>query len=460
MNPDRLWLRFVRLSLLCALLPGFGLATLMVSARMWSVPAGLWSLAAIQTHASALIMGWGAAMILGVALHFLPRLRGVKLAHPGCVNVLFWFLAAGLTCRVVGQPLLAALAPSGSGPSVAWLNGVIAAGVAFTASALVGITAVLFGTFRAGPPLDKNKGFKQVAPLLALAALALIVAQLVLCWGAGGVLMKGGSLSVLPVLQQAVAVDLLLYGFVAAGGIAMSSRLFPLTFRTQLPHPRGLQIAAALLAGGVILTSFGVFDAVPASVARAVQNGASVLFAGGLLSGAWAVRIFHARKPITGARNPYRVWEDPAAVGVWSAYAWTGVAAALLLLPALREAGATIPVELLQKNLPRHALGVGYMTLLILSVGWKMLPGFGGGQPRGRPLLWSAVLLGNLAGVLRILPAVIPAQGNPGESWGERLFPFAGLAGLAAVAAFALALHDSFRKPPVSPLPGSPPSVP
>lgn len=448
MNPDRLWLRFVWLALVCALLPGLGLATLMVSAGLLGFPLGLWFLAAVQTHATALLMGWGGAMILGVALHFLPRLRGVKLARPRWVAVLFWLLALGLTARVVGQPLLALLAPAGRGAPVGWLNAAIAGGVILQAVAVVGLLGVLLATFRSGPPLKKNHGFTQIAPLLAVAAVALSAAQLAWCRAAIGGLVRHDSLAFLPPAAQSMAVDLMLFGFVAAIGIAMSSRLFPLTFRIQLPHQRGLQFAASLLALGVLLIAIGGLRPVSGAAHALLAPGAALFHAGGLLVGAFAVRIFHARKPVPAGAVPYRVWEDPASVGVVSAYAWLVVAGGLLLLFPLRSAGVPIPAEWLQQNLARHALGLGFMTQLIMSVGWKMLPGFRGGRPRGPRLLWSAVLLGNLAVLLRLLPALSPAGGRFGRSWSELLFPFAGLAGLAALVVFALALRLSFRKPP------------
>lgn len=236
MNSDRSWLRFVWLAVWSALLPGFGLATLMVSAWICGSSSELWYLAAIETHAFALLMGWGGAMVFGVALHFLPRLRGVKLVHPEWVSVFFWFLALGLTARIVGQPLLALLAPAGASTPTGWLNGMIAGGLGLQTLGLLGLLSILIVTFRAGRPLEKNKGFQQIAPLLTVAALALVLAQFAWCWGAVDVLAQGRSLVLLPIRSQAVAVDLMLFGFVAAIGIAMSSRLFPLTFRTQLPH--------------------------------------------------------------------------------------------------------------------------------------------------------------------------------------------------------------------------------
>lgn len=442
-NADQLWRRFVRLALWCALLPGFGLATVMVCAWRWGWAAGLWYPAAIQTHATALLMGWGGAMILGVALHFLPRLRGVKLVHAEWVPALFWLLTAGLTGRIVGQPLLALLQDRAPLVVIGGLNGIIVIGLVLQAVGMGGLLGVLLLTFRTGRPLAQNKGFKQIAPLLAVAALALGLAQLAWCGGAVSRWAQGLSLVVLPEGAQSTAVDLMLGGFVAAIGIAMSSRLFPLTFRMQLPHERGLVAAAVLLGGGVILTGWAGLRFTGAATNTVWPQ---VAVAGGLLIGAWAVRIFHARKKIVAPAAPYRVWEDPAAVGVLTAYGWLVVAAGLFLLPVGLRLGLALPDAWLQPNLARHALGLGFMTQLIVSVGWKMLPGFGGGTPQGRGLIWSAVLLGNLAVGCRIGPALLVAGPATGRNWSETLYPVAGLAALTAVLLFALALRRSLRK--------------
>lgn len=140
-------------------------------------------LAAIQTHSVALLMGWGGAMILGVALYFLPRLRGVKLARAQWAPVWFWLLALGLALRIGGQLLLATLNLIEPGWSVAWLNRGVVAGVALQAIGVGGLLGLLLITFRAGRPLKANEGFRQIAPLLGVAAFALSLAQL--AWGAG-----------------------------------------------------------------------------------------------------------------------------------------------------------------------------------------------------------------------------------------------------------------------------------
>jgi len=61
-------------------------------------------------------------------------------------------------------------------------------------------------------------------------------------------LAAGFSLVILPANLQSAAVDLMLFGFIASIGIAMSPQLFPLTFRTQLPTPAACGLPPSYLA--------------------------------------------------------------------------------------------------------------------------------------------------------------------------------------------------------------------
>ncbi|HTO02827.1 MAG TPA: hypothetical protein VL069_03955 [Opitutus sp.] len=449
-------MRFFAFALVSALLPGLGLITFLVGAVAMGVPVGPWYAAAIQAHGTAMLMGWGGTMILGVGLHFLPRLRGVKLAFRQQVPVLFWLLAGGLTLRVVGQCGCAGLDPETQRTAVTMLTLAIAMGVCCQAIGVWGILAVLVGTFRSGPPVAKNHGFRQIAPLLLAAAGALSLAQVMWVFAVGTSLLHGRSLSVLPLELQWAAEDLMLFGFIGAISIAMSSRLFPLTFRMQLSRPRWLKIAAAFLGVGMILTLVDGARVASGFPSVRFDGWAAIAYAIGLVFGIGAVRIFQARKPITGGQPAYRITEDPAAVGVVSAYIWAAVAVLFLLLFALNQFYPQGPWLWVEKNLARHAAGAGFMTLLILSVGWKMLPGFNGGRPRARGLIWMVVVLGNVATLLRILPPLLSSGSGSGRIESGLLLPLAGVALLGTLLAFAIAMVISLRKsPPASPIGGA-----
>jgi hypothetical protein len=348
--------------------------------------------------------------------------------------------------RLVGQFWCAGLDVVTHRAAEKELTMAIAGGVWSQAVGVWGLLAILAATFRSGPSLAKNHGFNQIAPLLLVAASALGSAQLLWSLCVMDNLFHGRSLAVFLIEYQSAAEDLMLFGFIAAISVAMSSRLFPLTFRIQLPSPRWLKISAAFLAVGLVLTLAEGLEFAFASSSVSRPGLAALVYAVGLLDGAAGVRVFQARKPIAGNQPAYRITEDPAAVGVVSAYFWAVVSAVFLLLFSLHQFGVHVPFSLAEKNLARHTAGAGFMTLLILSVGWKMLPGFSGGSPRARSLVWAAVVLGNLAALLRILPALLSASISSGRNWSLVCFPLAGIAGLGTIVAFAVALVISLRK--------------
>lgn len=445
MKQDRVWLPFVILSIVCALLPGFGLGAVLGSARVMRIPIGSWYLATVQAHATALLLGWGGAMIFGVALHFLPRLRGTALVGRKWVPAAFWLLAAGLAIRVIGQPTLAVLEQAESGKLAVAGRIFLAAGILFQVLGVAGVMAVLVATFRSGPPLEKRKGFREIAPLLVVAAIALGFAQLVWLGGAVENLWMGRSLAVFPIELHQIAVDLCLFGFISAISVGMSSRLFPLNFRVRLPQVRLLGVAAGLLAVGIGMTLGSAFDSRAAVSGWPWEGLAALFFAAGLAFGAGAVRIFQPRTPYPGNKRPYRLWDNPASVAALFSYIWVVVAVVCLLLFAGQELGG-FTFGGGWKDAARHATGAGFMTLLIVAAGWKMLPGFAGGRCRGDGYVWAAVVLLNLAALLRVLPSLLSGINSSGSVWISALFPLAGIAGFFGILAFSVALILSLRK--------------
>jgi uncharacterized protein involved in response to NO len=90
-----IWPPFVRTAVGLALTPGFGLGGMLFAAPALGLPVGAWWPAAAQVHAHVQLFGWAGLMVLGVAFHFLPRLRGRPLAHRERAPAVLWLLAGG-----------------------------------------------------------------------------------------------------------------------------------------------------------------------------------------------------------------------------------------------------------------------------------------------------------------------------------------------------------------------------
>jgi uncharacterized protein involved in response to NO len=118
------------------------------------------------------------------------------------------------------------------------------------------------------------------------------------------------------------------------------------------------------------------------------------------------------------------------------AYAWLGVAGLLLIADGLSWWSLTPrpPVDS-----ERHALGAGLITLLILGMAIRMVPGFAGRKLHSAGLVWATVWLGNGAALLRVLPLFFPSRVSMG------LLGLAGLLGLVAVACLGWNLWRTLR---------------
>lgn len=439
------WRPFVWLALGSAVVPGFLFGSLMGTATFFGEAADVWYRAMAQAHGHALLAGWGGAMILGVALHFLPRLRGTRLAFSGWVPYLFWLFVLGLSLRTFGQPLLA-LAEGGDSVLPAW-NAIcrfaVGGGILVQTLAVVGLLVVLGRTMTSGPALERKKGFRQIAPFLGVAAAALLSAHLIWTAAAIDTFVSGRPLAVLSQRFQDGATKLMLFGFVTSISVAMSARLFPLHFRARLAHNRLLRAAWLMLGGAVALTVLGSVFATDVSASWIPAAG--MLFALGMAFGTVAVRVFEPRRPYPRGKS-YRVASDPAGIGAITAYGWLLLGAVLLAGASVNELTGGLSPFSGARDAARHVVGSGFMTLLIIGVGWTMLPGFAGREPSSRGLIWTAVALLNAATLLRVVPWMTSALGAsiPGDFTGA-IYALAGGVGLAGIGAFGIALFMSFR---------------
>jgi uncharacterized protein involved in response to NO len=450
--PRFVGLGFVWAAIVTALTGGFGLATVMLAGLLLGLPAGGWWGAAAQAHGFAQLAGWAGLMVLGVGLHFLPRLRGAPLAHPDRRHAALWLLVAGLALRLLGQPLAAAL-PAAAQPPARWL-GLGLGGLLMLAGAGTALS-MLLATCRAGPPLAERPALRQVLPLLAagfgafLFALALNAAL--------GLLAAAAGTPLLPAPGAGLVAEALLLGFLVPVSLAVSTRFFPLYLGLRPAPPAGLRAALGLLLAGLALRALAI-------VLPGARPAGDLLAGGGLLAGLWSVGqyaprqieiasanrpewlptgLFRPQPPPPGRARPQPPAQRAARLLLRCAYGWLAVAALLALAAA---AGWAPPADL-----ERHALGAGFLTLLILGMGTLLLPGFLGGKAPDAPVVASLVL-GNLAAALRVLPGLAAwlAPGLLPGALPAALLGLAGLLGLGAAGSFALMVRGAGLSAPIA----------
>ena len=57
----------------------------------------------IQTHGHVQLLGWAGLFIMGMSLHFLPRLTGTAFSNPQMIRWVLWLMTAGLIVRSIGH---------------------------------------------------------------------------------------------------------------------------------------------------------------------------------------------------------------------------------------------------------------------------------------------------------------------------------------------------------------------
>ncbi len=420
-----IWPPYIRASLVLAGTAGFSLGAALFAASELGLPLGPWWPAAAQAHGHVQVFGWAGLMVLGVGLHFLPRLRGTTLERQERARYVLALLVAGLVTRALSQPLLALPGGAAAPLTVALRACLIGSGVL----ELLGVSLALWlftDLLRRGPPLRARAGLWPVLPFFLTAFAAYWLATALNLVGLIAAAQATGALA--PDRIDRLINLIAFHGFLLPLSVAMSERTFPLFFRTPRPRLPLLRAGLALLLAGLIARVAGDLAGVErlAGLGELIMAAAIALFI-------YALGVFAPRRPLP--RQPVRPFRDPIQLHAISAYLWLAAVAVALAANGAAAFGLAItPVPL---DAERHLLGAGFVTMLILGVGAHLLSSFANRRPRSAALLWATLLLGNLTALLRVGPLVFPALFPDG---GAIALPAAGITGLAALIIFSLNL--------------------
>ena len=449
-------------ALVIGVVGGFALAATLTVTRMLGV-TGLWWAAAAQAHGHLQLYGWAGLFVLGVALHFVPRLRGAPLAGAEWLPAILWAQVGSLALRAIGQTLLAG---TGSG---FWGAALLVSG-ALEMLALGGAAGLLVATLGRGPALAARKAMHAVLPLIGLALAALATASLVNLINVAR--LAGSATGLIPGGMDELNVTLGLLGFLVPVALAMSAQALPM-YAGLSPFPRRLlwPLAGVYGTGLILLCVSEGATGTLAPVAAAGLSGSGMLLLGTALL--VFVGIFVRMMALRG-RLPKKVAElapSPGAAAatyhrhvavqrgaygpfvalVASAYLWALLGGAILMVDgvALLVAGhALLPVDAL-----RHSLALGFIALLISGIAPRMLPGFSGGAIASPRYVTATLWLGNSAAILRVGPLLaqpVPAGlGGVGQTLGAVAFGVSGPVGLALAVCLLINLWPAV-------LPGNP----
>jgi uncharacterized protein involved in response to NO len=403
-----------------ALTAGFGQGMALFLHLASGESSGLWWLAAVQAHGHVQLFGWAGMFALGVGLHYLPRLRSCPPPAPRAVRAAAWLIGGGLVVRALAQPAVAALEASALHPIAS--GALILSGLLELAGAGLAVGALIRAS-RQGPPLASRPALVAVVPFALTFFTTLILALII---NAIALITDAQKTGLVPAAADWTIVQLGLVGMLVAISAAVSARTLPLFLRLRVATGRQLYAAFAVYLIGFLLHSSFSLD-LPPALQFVPALGAIVLgvaFLGLVVVIDVPLRLSHRVRP--GQAWPSVSEYRASDWLIVPAYAWLGIAGILLMLEGLSWWGLTPRPPL---DAVRHVLGVGLITLLILGMAVRLIPGFVGRKLHSAGLVWATVWLGNAAALLRVVPLFLPSS-----RLNVTLLGLAGLLGLVAVA--------------------------
>ena len=389
-----------------------------------------------QIHGHTQVLGFATLFLMGIAYHALPRILGIGGLSPGrSVRVGFWLMFLGVLLRNAGQPFN--LHPAGRLLCLASGGLELASGLLFARFVFALLARTREGKYDRKDPFLR---FIRAGTVYFLAAILIVAAQ--------GVWLAGHLDSVLPASLNEPFYFAALYGFLLAWVYGFGHRIVSL-FLGIGPARRGTSEAAlACQAAGVALflaswipsLSFAAALVLrDAGLALAALSAAIYLAGNGFL---WRKAIFPMMKtpgsPTTAIRLAF------GSLGLWSV---------LELSAVVLSRTTSLPAQnLWWADAARHVFTIGFLTLLIVGMSFRILPVFSGKTLWSPSLAYATYALILLATAMRLLQ--YPAAFAP------LFYVIGSYMGIPAVAALLLYLFNlvrTMRGKPAAPAAAAPP---
>ena len=365
------------------------------------------STAWIQAHGHAQLFGWVGSFILGISLYILPKFRGKPLKSFSLVWLIWGLWSAGVALRWwIGVE------------GTAWRFGLPTSAVLELAAFVLTQRVLVFNGSE-----KKGKKPEDLGSWLGIWGFASLGVVLTLNLGLSIWLALDGHSPVFPPEWDHTFLILMVWGFVVVMAWGFSTRFVTIFLGLESPrHQAAGKFGLGIVALVVLALARQYFLADMLILALSVYA-------------IWALRLFH--KPARSAKLTGAYRHYPAFIRL--AYAWL-VAGAMLGIAADLVPGATG-----LGGASRHAVTVGFIALLILALGPRLLPSF----LNGRELYstrWMAASLWLLsAGCLLRVSSEAVAYSLGGSAW--NLLPISAYLEFAGVLAFVANMAATLAQP-------------
>lgn len=372
----------------------------------------------INAHGHAQIFGWVGLFVMGFAYQAFPRFKHTELLHPRLAMATFVILLLGLVVRSVVHPLAAT-------SEILWWTALAAAVMEVAA---IGLFAwlIVVTLRRSGRGWAFYDGY-------ILSAIGWFVLQAVYeaVYLTATLSAPAETLVELVATWQAPLRDMQIHGFALLMILGVSQRAFHHFY--GLPEPNA-RLSKALL------------PVLNAAVAGEILGLVLMRTAGPGWAALWYLSVLVLLAACAALVLNWRIY-SPAADSDRSlkflriAYVWLFVSLVMLAaLPAWQAAigwlapaaeAASTGFSHAYYGATRHAITVGFISLMIVGVSAKVVPTLCGVDGRRLTSLWAPLALIQLGCTLRVV-------GQMATDFTPLAFPFAGVSGLLEVSGLAL----------------------
>lgn len=363
----------------------------------------------VNAHGEAQVLGWVGLFIMGFAYQAFPRFWRTELVAPRGAGWAFVLMVVGLLIRTVG---MAATGAWSLALPLAMVGGVLQV-VAVTTFAVQ-----IAWTFRKSEAqFDPMTGF-------ILAALGwFVIATVYGVWHTWMTMTATSAeqLAWYVSTYQSPLRDLQIHGLALFMILGVSLRRMPALFDLPKVPERRAWWALGLLSVAVC-SEVGLFIAFrwtdQAVFARALYLPWTLLMVGSLM--------------LVKAWRPWRAFPetDRSEKFVRASFAWLLVALSMLLFLPFYIQLAGVTFSHAYYGAIRHAITVGFVSMMILGISSKAVPTLVGVDPRRLSALWGPFLLVNLGCFLRVSLQTL-------TDWRSLAYPLIGLSGTLEVAGLA-----------------------
>ena len=373
----------------------------------------------INAHGHAQIFGWVGLFVMGFAYQAFPRFKHTTLVCPSLGMMSLGAMVIGIIGRSISQPLV------DSFPRL-WSWAVASSTLEVTA--IVIFVALILATWR-----RSGKGLAYYDYYI-LCALFWFVVQAVYesVYLTATFFSSGDELTNLVATWQAPLRDTQIHGFATLIILGVSQRIFHHFYALPEPSARRSLLILPLLNAAVIGEVMGLV-----LMRTAGRGWAGLWYASVILLAGCVLILLKDWRIFSPAED-----KDRSLKFLRAAYVWLAISLAMLVLLPFYQFGV---LRALAPNSPaaasgfshayygatRHAITVGFVSLMIVGVAAKVVPTLNGISSHVLSALWGPFLLINAGCALRVV-------GQTLTDFSAAAFPFAGASGVLEVTGLAM----------------------